>query len=520
MNGSPLSSLQSPAPEALLDLLRTGREGAFLQQAQSLASLIGRALNVKVLSSTPLGRSLRFTLERLDIALRGFSGECVHALILAGSEEIWSCADASFRARIESPVDMPLVFACGPEEYADASRKVGGNHVLVISPAEIIRMLASSVPLECLKSLIRSQFTPGMLHPFEHQKPVEDALFKGRHDFLQRLRDNPSTNFALVGPSKMGKTSLVKRYLSPLSGMRSSRSTQVYVDLFDRAVTELSLARAIRMALDPGSPAYNEPAETLSDFLGKVRSRIGPLEIVLDETDRHLDLESMRVLIHLAVRGLCRLILVGRWRLMKMAMHTQDDNFNRLEPAVLTPLSVDEAMEIVERPLADLGFERSFTRHELRSAINRLGRVPGLVQELGAFLVEESRGTLEPESLKRALNRVITSSRLLGLLKDLSSPVAQSAALLLALEGKQQGGAQVDPLSIQGQFLQRDIVVPVEDCMEICDELVIHHLLGYSEGDYRMARWDIVAEGQGQRRLFMAMLEEKLAVVRRTHRAG
>ena len=76
----------------------------------------------------------------------------------------------------------------------------------------------------------------------------------------------------------------------------------------------------------------------------------------------------------------------------------------------------------------------------------------------------------------------------------------------------------VDGLMLQELFKRKNIFVPVEDCMEICDELVIHHLLGGgSDGTYRMARWDIVAEGQNQRRVFSAMMEEKLHLARRTY---
>src|SRR5262249_55536404 len=153
--------------------------------------------------------------------------------------------------------------------------------------------------------------------PFDHQRPVEDALFRGRHEILQRLRDNPTTNFALVGPSLMGKTSLIKRYLRSIPGNSSLRARHVYVDLFDRPVSEAALARAIRMAIEPGASSYYDAPEHLPEALAKARSRFGgPLEIILDETDRHVGLETMHMLIHLAVKKYCRLILVGRWRLM------------------------------------------------------------------------------------------------------------------------------------------------------------------------------------------------------------
>lgn len=514
MNMSTLAPLvppvAAPGVETILTWLRGGKERAFVQQAHSLISQIGHRLGVKATPSTATERSARFVLERLDIAFRGFGGDHVHGLLLAGPDDTWRKTDSSFWSRVENPSQMPMIFACGEEEYHEACRRVGGHYALVLSPTDILDFFAASSSLHFLKGLLRRRFKRGALHPFEHQKPVFDVLFRGRDDLLQRLCDNPMTNFALVGPSKMGKTSLIRRYLALPSSRKTDSSRQIYVDLYDRAVTEIALVRAIRMAIDAGASAYYDPAETLSDFLAKARSRLGgPLEIILDETDGHLGLETLRVLIHLAVRGLCRLILIGRWRLMKTAMHTQDDNFNRLEPLVLPPLKIADAVVILEKPLNDLGYDLLGIRRELRSAVNRLGRVPGLIQELGAFLVEEGRETITVETLKRALNRVITTSRLLGLLKDLSSLQAQVAALLLALEFDQR--PEVDPLFLLEQFRKKGIRVKVEDCMEICDELVIHHLLGLEDGVYRMACWDLIADGQNQRRLFEAMLAEKLA---------
>jgi hypothetical protein len=494
---------------ALLSLLREGRDAAFEGHAQTLMHGFAAAIRSSALAGSFGNRTMRFTLARPELAFRGFGGEHVHALVLASSDADWTKADSPFWRKVESTTEMPFILACGPEEFQYAQRRTAEQYVLVFGPQDLIDYFQSARPLDFLKQLIRSRFRPGILHPFDHQHPIYDATFRGRHSNLQVLRDNPNTNFALVGPSKMGKTSMVKRHLLDEKA-RGKSPRQFYIDLLDRPVDDLSLARAIRMAVDPSLPSYYNPPDSLADFLGKFNSRQGGIpQFALDECDRHLELPTMRILLQQSVKGNCRLILVGRWKLMKYAVHTVDDNFNRLEPIVLPPLSIDEAVEIVEKPLGDMDFELSGIRHDLRHAVNRLGRVPGLVQELGAMLVQEVEKAPLSDALRRALARVITVSRLIGLLNDLSSPESRAAALLLALHGEKH--SIVEPLWIREQLKARGTFIKTAKCMEICDELVIHHLL-ISEGDiYRMARWDIIAEGQQQRPRFTAMFEEALA---------
>ncbi|MCX6854602.1 MAG: ATP-binding protein [Verrucomicrobia bacterium] len=411
---------------------------------------------------------------------------------------------------------MPFIFTGDDETYRFICQRVGEHFCLVWAPDDIQSLLNASNPMSFLKQLIMKRFGLGMLHPFDHHHPISDCSFLGRRDVLQRIRANPRTNFALVGPSKIGKTSLVQRYLRPSHLNRSLRLRQFYVDLYTLPPTDHALARAVRMAVDASASAYYDEPENLANFLEKARLRFGTLELIMDEADKHCHLDTMRRLIHLAQRDVCRLILVGRWRLMKEAVHTRDDNFSRLEPLVLEPLAMEEAISLLERPLTDLGLKLGTVRHELRTVINRLGRVPGHIQEFGCMLIEEITGNaaeLTSDHIRRALSRVITSSRLVGLLDDLSSSSARAAALIMAMYAP--AGGETDPLWLREEFSKFGILMRARDCMEVCDELVIHHLLGYQNGVYRIVRWDFVAEGQVERRRFLACLDDELIAVRR-----
>jgi hypothetical protein len=498
----------------LLEYLCIGKEAVFERHSRQLMYRLAKALDVTVSPIALSGRSQRFVFSRPNLNVRGFARD-IHSLIFAGDDSEWA-ADSSFWLRVESPVDLPFIFACGNRQYQSAMEKVGSHFALIWHPSEIVSFLSSNDPIGFLKALLRQRFTLGSLHPFDHHHPIFDSGFLGRHEILQKFCDNPQTNYALVGPSKMGKTSLVKRYMRSRIG---GNACQFYLDLYNVPVTDHALARALRMAIDPGATAYYEDPEHLTGFLQKVRSRSteGRWDIILDEVDKHCGLHVMRVLTHLAQSGLYRVILVGRWRLMREALHTHDDNFSRLEPIVLESLSSEEGFALLERPFVDLGFNVHFVRRELISVVARLGRVPGYLHEFGCFLIDEVTKTsyqLTPDTIRRALSRVITSSRLIGLLNDLSSPAARVAALIMALHGN--SGTEIDPLWLQEKFAKCGARVRINHCMEICDELVIHHLLAYSEGRYRICRWDFIAEGQIERKRFEVLLDEEIALLAAT----
>ena len=497
---------------SFLKLLVQGKPAAFAAQAAVLMAAFAKKLGVKASSSASNGRVHSFLVSCPDIALRGFGGDQLGCFIVAEENSDQLAKGSRIWSRITEPSEFQLVLCCSHSSYESMNRKLGQYYVLILSPIDVQKLLESTNAVSALKLLIRERFPASRIHPFYPQRPVYDAHFRGRHDFLTRFKENPTISFALIGPSKMGKTSLVKQYLREMSNEPGLGATRIYIDLFDRPVSDAELARIIRMKIDPGSDSYYQPAGNLPEFFAKVKSRHkGPIDIILDESDKHLRLETMQTLLRLAEKDYCRIILVGRWRLMKLAIHTEEDGFSRLEEALLDPLSNEDGLSLVEQPLVDMNLHVSQQKHELRSAINRLGGVPGLLQEFGSFLVQECRGQIDSRVIKKAIDRVVNTSRMNGLLKDLSSPLARAAALALTLET--HDSPDVEPIWFKDWLAQKDLDVSIMDCIEVFDELVIHHLVLRVSGDYRLSRWDLIAGKSRQELRYKIYLDEQLKAI-------
>ncbi len=205
-------------------------------------------------------------------------------------------------------------------------------------------------------------------------------------------------------------------------------------------------------------------------------------ELILDEVDAHIHLPAIRTLVDLAQEHLLRLILIGRWRLCRACLHTDNDNILRLQGMHIEPLGMDDAEDMIARPIADLGMDLGAVGRELRQAVNERGRV-------------------------------VQSACITGLIDDLSSPIARVAALLVILRAER--GLRIDPLWLQACLRELQLPVQVQKAWEICNELVIHHLLGCPENDdYRVGRWDFVADGQRRRDFFEVMFAEQLEKAR------
>lgn len=498
-------------PQELLFRLRTGGASAFEIYSADLMHRLARSLGTSIISSSCEGHRRLCLFARPDLCVRGFFRDDTCVLIL-GDHQSWPESISNFWSRVESPIDLPLIICCSEPAAELAIQKVGARFACVLREADTVRLLTANLPLETLCTLLRDRFAVETLHPFDHHHPVADFGFCGRHELLKQIAANPQRNYALIGPSKMGKTSLIKRLHLAERGKGKSHLYRVYVDLYNVTATDAAVARALRMAMDPGATAYYDDPDHFPAFLEKASARFdASFEIVLDEVDKHCGLNFIRTLIHLAEKRICRVILIGRWRLMREAIHSHDDNLSRLDPIILEPLDVSDAIGLLERPLHHLGCSPHLIRHELRSAVNRLGRVPGHLQEFGCLLIDELRHTdnaLTAETVRRALARIITSSRLSGLLDDLSSPAARAAALLLIFSPSQV--SEANPLWLREQFTKRGLTLRIRDCMEILNELVIHHLLTYENKTHHICRWDVVAESETDRKVFEEMLEEEL----------
>lgn len=500
---------------SLLGQLSKGSPVMFDAYAQELVMRFSRALGVSdIRSHSRDGRTQHWQVSRPPLLMRGFIKPETHVLVLADGDRAWTQATSMFWRRVASPIDLPIVLAATDEHAEVAQAAIASNFALVLTPGDLIEIVEKGGGPNALKKLLLERFTLEELHPFDDQHPVSGPMFRGRDTVLRQILHHPDVSYAIIGPSKMGKTSLIYRYIEETR--RSKRDRLVlHRSLLGVPRREDDLARTLRLMLAGGADAFYDKAEHFEQFVRKFASRHPvPIDIVLDEVDDHCGLQTFHILVSLASEGLFRLILLGRWLLARTVLHIADANFVRLQPLRIEPLQAADAELILVEPLTDLQVDCSHVRHEMRAKVNQCGCVPGHVQELGIHLIAQiaARGgkSVTIEDLNKAGARVLQVSRVCGLINDLSSPLSRVAALLVILSAGKQGA--IDPLWLRDAFESRGLHVGLRRVSELCDELVLHHLLSWSGITYKVARWDFAAEGQRQHRFFEEMLAEELQI--------
>ena len=228
-------------------------ESVALETIKRLCRVLGR---LDFRPAQRVGRVQQFMISRPDVMLRGFEKEEVHVLILADEDESWAQADAALWTRILSASEMPIIVAATDALAEFAMRKVRGNFALVLSPPETVGILEASNGLTELKRLLRQHFAATNLHPFDDHHPISGPFFRGRAQMLDKLLHQDRTNYALIGPSKMGKTSLAHHYLYLFKKAGNAGRKPFFKSLQQIGTSNGALVRAIRMLLDSGWNAY------------------------------------------------------------------------------------------------------------------------------------------------------------------------------------------------------------------------------------------------------------------------
>jgi len=382
---------------------------------------------------------------------------------------------------------------------------------IVLSPREFAHVVAPSGGIEALKQILRAQIDRLRLIPYSVSSPAEGAMFFGRDRELQQLLSGKDT-LVVVGPSFIGKTSLLKR-AAQASGLDS-----VYHSF--RQVTPSTMdecARAIAMAVHECRQADRVGTQDLAGFLHysqKVRG--GRVTLILDgldhtlEADRAYGYPLLDALRAASQRGSIRLVLGGRTTLQEISSDEKMPLRERMTVLQLGPLPEDAARDLILLPCQDQGFE-IVNRDEVHGHVCEMtGRLPHLLQYYGAELSKiaaaRNARAISMEEVKAFEARHETATYFAGQLRYVHHPKQRLVALLLLREHPR---IWMVP-EIQSLAAQESLSMTLDETNEVCDELVMHNVLMWEGGGFRVAnqalRWFL-----DQRGLLDALLVESEA---------
>jgi hypothetical protein len=237
-----------------------------------------------------------------------------------------------------------------------AQRCAPADRCVFLGDGEIERLLTHAQPLELLKEHLRRQIPLRRLLPYDIIHPVAPNMFFGRREILDRFHQEETTSFAIAGPGRIGKSSMLKQYRHELRwNTRDDRRQRLFlIDCYPYGgLDHDALARRIALDISADSEANRVKATTLLRFL-KRHSREGeqPLELLFDEVDGICRSETTEELAEAVRNGYCRVILCGKSCLYALMRQRESQFAKRLELIRPEPLDPESAEQLLFEPLA------------------------------------------------------------------------------------------------------------------------------------------------------------------------
>ncbi len=369
-----------------------------------------------------------------------------------------------------------------------------GRFVLM-GRAAISRIMDSPEPLDGLKAEIRTQVPLERLIPFDAEHSAEGHMFLGRSRFLTRLIDEETASFAVAGPSRIGKTSLLKRHHVELVKAKApSQFSHHYIDLMRcGSKDDDEIARFIVNTIDSSHKNHRLTAERIELALAALKERFdAPVGLLLDEVDEYVGSDAFRYLSQAAKKDYCRLVLGGKGTLLKKMLEENNPFQCRVHLLRLEPLDDDEAVRLLFSPIRDMGFEIREPNKVRDSFFRWTGRLPHLIQFYGhrlcEMMIDKPRTALDINLIETLRDSLETFTYFSDPLFKAKDPTLRFIALIMVdLEHRPHRLEQIDErLRAKGLTLTIDVL------WEKLNELVILNVLAWSRGAFQVANESLI----------------------------
>jgi hypothetical protein len=349
-------------------------------------------------------------------------------------------------------------------------------------------LLAATSPRRRLTEQLAARLGRTFMSVYDISKPATVAFF-GRARELSRLTEDVGTSYAVTGPGRIGKTSLLKRYAEAFRRRSDHRATPlVMIDCIELPLDDPNaVARRIATRIHPSPRSQRVTAHDLLGFLRETKPAGAPVELLIDEADAFCFTEPFRQLGQAAREGYVRLIVCGRKGVHDYAVREDSPLAHRLEMIRLGPLQEAEARDLIHLPMADLGFE--VEPGVVRRLLDQTGRLPHLIQYYCKHLVDQLSGRRGEARVTLALIGDLETEyefleNLLGPLFDLRDRRAYDVALGLL----QKKGTEHFRLA-DVEEVAAGLGHPLEPraAKDLCDELVVQNILMWDKTAYRLS---------------------------------
>lgn len=469
----------------LIERLAEGWSESHCGVAQEFLARLGTALAAHNEITEVGDNTVFFTLNLSHIRLRGMDSKlCLLLGDANGEAGVSALKGNSFQHQ------LPFVFTVTDDAHRQAVKALKGSRHLILSADDLIRLFESGDPVRVLKELLWKRVPRRALVPYSILLPAEGNMFFGRATELERLCEEEFVSFAIAGPSRIGKTSLLLQYKNQMLASRARGAhTRFYISLYNcPGRSDEYVARFIATNIESSQRSHRMTPDSLFNCLRYQQKAYGaPLELLLDEVDEVCEGRTFEMLGVAARMGLCRLILSGRGTLLRMMLSPRSPLQGRLELIQLPPLETRAAGELLLRPLLDMNFEITEADELVKQVLSFTGRLPQLIQFIGRRFVDlalqENTNNISVRHLEMLKDDFMSAQYFLTPLSGLDNPLTRLAALLLLADGPRASTIS----SVKDRMQEVGVALSHQHVADICNELIINNVLSWSGGEYLVA---------------------------------
>jgi len=386
------------------------------------------------------------------------------------------------------------------------------------------------------------------VNPYSVHVAAVRGMFFGRTQEVRHLQKEQG-HFFVVGPRRIGKTSLVSKLVETInSEPQYSRRIEmggliidrraIYVDvsilgegmsktiwwtMFDEFGISINRWKAYsRKRSSRRNQPVQDPAFALQNLIDSAR---GNLTIVLDEMDGWIQREAglgwptIERLRALTDGGRARLILVG-YELLRAAL--QNDRFplyGRGTTIALGPIDRRSLNELVTKPLSDFGISIQ-SEDTLTKIWNDTGGMPHVVQDVCNILLtdclKEKIKVIDSQHVSRAFRKSQRYDEFIHGVINCPFPLAEAIAGIIALENKHT----VEKTTIKGTLEEFGYEFDRDEFELAFDYLSLRYAIA-GDGDFRA--WRMVNSRQREylcHYIKSAGVENWLATLIKKHNHG
>ncbi|NOT63837.1 MAG: hypothetical protein HOP19_26780 [Acidobacteria bacterium] len=506
-------SQQTSSIGQLIDHLSHGWKADYSGLTSEFTQLWQEKLNAKVESQVSGKNSLRFISDLSEIRLRGMND--VPCLLTAGDgaedlRDFWRKSAGLGR--------LPLVIALSEHAYRQAEYLITDARGLLLSSIQTKQLLTAASSREFLIKQLNRQIPKQRLIPFDFLRPAEGGMFFGRGSELSRLLLEDQTSFAIAGPGKVGKSSLIKHYQRQAIRKRDPRgSYRYYIDFYDCQDTSPDgVARFFAMKIDPSKKSSRMLASGLLDFMKyQAFCHGGALDLLLDEVDEVCHGKAFYLLGEAAKEGYCRLVLGGKGMLLQTMLSDKSPLRSRLELIKLEPLDPDSARQLFLEPLQCLELKISDEGGLIKRIFSMTGRLPHLLQlfgkKLATLAIEGNISEITAQHVETLKWDFSVAQMFTDPLLRLADAEARLLGLLLIKDSRHEFSVPV----IQQLAAPENLPSDLRKITKLCNDLVISNVLSWCGGKYCVANESLYSYASNLGLLADEALDEARMAVRK-----